>query len=109
MQRVAARRLGRADHVALVEVALARRRRPDADGAVGEPHPGALAVGGRVDGDGLEAELVAGADHAHGDLAPVGDEDSLITGARARTAAGRTRPAARRPRAPCAPCRRDRS
>ena len=44
-------------------------------------HPGALAIGRRVDGDGLQPELVAGADHAHRDLAPVGDEDSFHRGA----------------------------
>src|SRR5262249_8442988 len=58
----------------LVQVAVHRRRRPDADGAVGHLDPGALAVGGRVDGDRLDAELVAGADHAHGDLAPGRDQ-----------------------------------
>ena len=63
------------------EVAVARGGRPDADRAVGQPHPGAVAIGRRVDRDGLDAELVAGADHAHGDLAPVRDEHSLHRGA----------------------------
>jgi hypothetical protein len=35
----------------------------------------AVLVGGGVDGDGGEAELLAGADDADGDLAAVGDED----------------------------------
>ena len=34
-----------------------------------------VAVGLGVDGDGRDAELVERADHAYGDLAPVGDED----------------------------------
>jgi hypothetical protein len=34
-----------------------------------------VAVGFGVDGDGGDAELVERADDAHGDLAPVGDED----------------------------------
>ena len=33
-------------------------------------------VGGRVDGDGLDAELVQRADHADGDLAAVRDQDA---------------------------------
>ncbi len=58
-----------------VEVAVARVRRPDADRLVGQPDVERLLVGGRVDGDGAEAELAAGADHPDGDLAAVGDED----------------------------------
>ena len=34
----------------------------------------------RVDGDGLDAELVQRADHADGDLAPVRDEDAVEHG-----------------------------
>ena len=34
-------------------------------------------VGGRVDGDGLDAELVQRADHADGDLAAVRDQDAV--------------------------------
>ena len=58
-----------------LQVALDRRRRPDADGLVGEGHVPRLGVGLGVHGDGRDAELAAGADDAHGDLAPVGDED----------------------------------
>ena len=48
--------------------------------AVGEADVEALAVGGRVHGDGLDAELAAGADDADGDLAAVGDQDALEHG-----------------------------
>ena len=37
-------------------------------------------VGRRVDGHGLQPELVGRADHADRDLAPVGDEDALEHG-----------------------------
>ena len=46
-------------------------------GVVGHAHVQRRAVGFGVDGDGLDAELAAGADHAHGDLAAVGDQDFL--------------------------------
>ena len=36
-----------------------------------------VAVGVGVDGDGGGADLLAGGHHAHGDLAPVGDQDAL--------------------------------
>ena len=36
-----------------------------------------VAVGGRVDGDGLDPELVQCADHAHGDLASIRDEHAV--------------------------------
>ena len=58
-----------------VEIAVARRRRPDADALVGEPHMHGVGVGGRMHGDGRDAELLAGAQHAQRDLAAVGDED----------------------------------
>ena len=38
-------------------------------------HVQRLGVGLGVDGHGRDAQLAAGADDAHGDLAPVGDED----------------------------------
>ena len=74
--RLAARgRRGR-DHRRDVEVALRRRRRPDADGAVGEPDVERVGVGGRVDRDRLDVQLVQGADDADGDLSAVRDEDA---------------------------------
>ncbi len=80
MDGVAAGRLGRRDERRDAEVALGRGRRADADRAVGEPDVQRVLVGGRVDGDRLDAELVQGADHAHGDLAAVGDEDTVEHG-----------------------------
>ena len=77
MHRLAAGRLGRRDERRDAEVALGRGRRPDPHGAIGEPHVERVLVGGRVDGDGLDAELVQRPDHADGDLAAVRDEDSV--------------------------------
>ena len=67
--------LGRADDRGHVEVAVARRRRADADGLVGEQHVLQVAVGRRVHGDGLDAEFAAGAEDAQRDLAAIGDDD----------------------------------
>src|SRR5439155_13622198 len=59
------------------EIALGRLRRPDADGPVREPHVERVVVGGRVDGDGLDVQLVQRANDAHGDLASIRDENAL--------------------------------
>ena len=67
--------LGRADDRRHVEVTVARGRRADADGFVGEQHVLQVAVGRGVHGDGLDAELAAGAQDAQRDLAAVGDDD----------------------------------
>jgi hypothetical protein len=48
---------------------------PDADGLVGELHGERRAIGLAVRDDRLDAELVAGAQDAQGDLAPVRDKD----------------------------------
>ena len=80
--------LGRGDDARDVQVALARRRRPDADLLVGEAHVQRLAVGLGVDGDGADAELLAGADDPQRDLAAVGDQD-LAEHVSAPPAAGR--------------------
>ena len=69
--------LGGADDGRDVEVALARRRGPDAHGLVGEAHVERARVDLGVDGDGLDAELAARAQDAQRDLAAVGDEDLL--------------------------------
>ncbi len=69
--------LGRGDDGRDVEVALRRRRRPDADGLVGEADGECVAVGRGVHRDGLDPHLAAGADDAERDLAAVGDEDFL--------------------------------
>src|SRR5262249_60425426 len=43
----------------------------------GQAEVGGDAVGLGEDGDGLDAEVLAGADDPQGDLAPVGDKDAL--------------------------------
>ncbi len=75
--------LGRGDDAGDVEVALLRRRRPDADRLVGVEHVQRLAVGGAVDRHRLDAQLAAGVHHPQGDLAPVGHQDLLEHVARA--------------------------
>src|SRR5262249_53311708 len=75
--RVGAGDLARREDRGDVEVAVAGRRRADADALVGHTHMHGVAVGGRVDGDGLDAQFLAGAQHAERDLAPVRDEDLL--------------------------------
>ena len=57
-----------------VEVALGCRGRSDADGPVCETRRKRSGVRSRVDGDGLDTELVQRADHPHRDLAAVGNE-----------------------------------
>src|SRR5689334_20668177 len=59
-----------------VEVALAGGRGADVDGAIGgaRVHRAAIRIG--EDGDGVDAELAAGAHHADRDLAAVRDEDA---------------------------------
>ena len=58
-----------------VEVGLPRRRRADAHALVGKAHVHGVGVGGRMDGDRGDAELLAGAQHPQRDLAAVGDQD----------------------------------
>ena len=59
------------------QVALGGRRRSDRVRLVGHEHVQRLAVGLREDRHGGDALLAAGADDAHRDLAPVGDEQLL--------------------------------
>src|SRR5439155_10165884 len=66
-----------ADDAGGVEVALGRGGGGDADGVVGEVEVGGVAVGLAVDGDDLDAQLLAGPDDPQGDLAAVGDQDAL--------------------------------
>ncbi len=99
MDRVDVGDLGGADHRRNVEIAARAFGRADANGFVGEAHVQAVAVGLRIHGDGLDPEILAGADDAHGDLAAIGDEDFLehISAAGWRTALLRTRPGGRSP------------
>ena len=75
MDRVGAGDLAGREQGGDVEIALARRRRADADALVGEPHMHGIGIGGRMDRDGGDAELLGGAQHAQRDLAAVGDQD----------------------------------
>ena len=77
MDRVGAGDLGGADDRRHAQIAVGAARRADADVLVGEADVQRVLVGLGVDGDGLDAELAAGADDAQGDLAAVGDEDFL--------------------------------
>ncbi len=75
MHRVGAGDLAGGEQRRNVEIAVARRRRTDADALVGEPHVHGVGVGGRMHRDGGDAELLAGAQHAQRDLAAIGDQD----------------------------------
>ena len=69
--------LGRGDDPGDVQVAVGAGGLADADRPVGQLQVGGVAVGLRVDGDRLDAQLLAGPDDPQGDLAAVGDQDSL--------------------------------
>ncbi len=77
---VRARLLRRADHLVDGEVRLDRGARLHHDGLVRERAVEGVAVLPREDRDGLRADLVGGAERAHGDLPAVGDEDLLERG-----------------------------
>ena len=62
------------------QVALAGRGRADADDLVEDLGPGGPAVGGRGHADRGDPELAGGPSDAHGDLAPVGDEQTAKHG-----------------------------
>ena len=61
------------------QVGLRGRRRADAERLVGHLHVQRVAVGVGVDGDAGDAQLAAGADDAHRDLAAVGDQDLVVS------------------------------
>src|ERR1700733_438817 len=67
--------LGGADDGGHVQVREGGLRRPDADGLVGEQHVLGVEIGGRVNCDGLDAELAAGAQDPKSDLAAISDDD----------------------------------
>ena len=77
MNRVGAGDLGRAQHGRHVQIAVGAARRSDADVFVREADVQGVFVGLRVDRDGLDAELAAGADDAQRDLPAVSDQDFL--------------------------------
>ena len=74
MDRVGVDDLGGRDDVGDVEVGFGRGRRADADRLVGEPDVHRVGVGGRMDRDGPDAHLVAGAVDSERDLAAIGDQ-----------------------------------
>ena len=60
-----------------VEIALARWAGPMQYASSASRDMQRIAVRVGVDGDGAHAKLLAGANHAHGDLAAIGDQDAL--------------------------------
>ena len=68
---------GRTDDAVDLEVALRTRGRADANGLVGQLNMEGLNVGLRVNGDAADAEFLAGADDAQGDLSAVGNKETL--------------------------------
>src|SRR5436190_8934078 len=77
MDRVTPRGGRSGDHGRDVQIALRGLRRPDGHGSVGKPDVEGVAVGGRVDRDRLDLELVQPPDHAHRDLAAVRHQHTL--------------------------------
>src|SRR5207237_6698063 len=71
VQGVRARDLGRGDDARNVEVAVARRRPPDAHVVVGEARVEAVAIRLGVHGHRLDSQLLARTDHPQGDLPAV--------------------------------------
>jgi hypothetical protein len=66
---------GGADDRRNVQVAVASRRRADAQRFVGEAYMHQVTVGLRVNGDGADTEFLAGAQDPQGNFAAVGDHD----------------------------------
>ena len=58
-----------------VQIAVLGRRRPDADGLVGQAHVHGVIVGGGMNGDGADAHFPARSLDAERDFAAVGDQD----------------------------------
>jgi len=75
MDGIGLRDLGRGEDVRNAEIGFGRGRRADADRLVGEPHMHRRRIGGRVHGNGADAEVARSAVDAERDLAAVGDQD----------------------------------
>ena len=86
MDRVGAGDLARGEQGGDVEIGIARRRRADADAFVGELDVHRLLVGGRIDRDRGDAELLGRAQHPERDFAAVGDQDLVEHAGRLLTA-----------------------
>ncbi len=63
-----------------VEVAVLRRGRPDAHAFVGKAHMHGIRVCGGMHRHGRNAELLARAQYAQGDLTAIGDQDFIEHG-----------------------------
>ncbi len=100
VDRLGARLFGGLDQGLHVQVALARRRRADVDRLVGVADVEGLFVGVGVDGDGRDAELLAGADDAQRYLPAVGDQNLLEHNPSAPSVARTTEPSYYARRAP---------
>jgi hypothetical protein len=66
-----------ADDACDLEVAVHRGGRPDTDGLVGQLQVGSIAVGLAEDGDHLDSQVSASADHAQGNFTAVGNQNAL--------------------------------
>ena len=77
MDRIHIGDFGRADHRRNVEVAVGQPRRPNANRFVGKAHVQRVAVGLAINGDGLDAQFLAGANDAQGNLTAVRNQDFL--------------------------------
>ena len=80
MNRFDIANFGGADDAINLEVAFRAGRLADADGFIGELNVQRIGVGFGVDREGADAEFLAGADDAHGNLTPVGDQNLVEHG-----------------------------
>ena len=99
VDRLRARRLGGGQHGVDAEIALGRRRRPEAPRFVGKLHVQGVAVGIRIHRHRADAHALRGANHTAGYLAAVGDQDRAEH-ASASTRACASRGTTRRPLSP---------
>src|SRR4029079_15561949 len=77
MNRIDVEYLSRADDGGNVEITLRGRRWSNTRGFVGEAHVQRIAIDVAVNGDRLDAHLLAGPDDATSNLAAIGDQDLL--------------------------------
>src|SRR5262249_53823060 len=87
MNRVNVEDFGGSDDLRDVQVALRRRRRPDAPSLVRELDVQGVAVGLGMHGDGFDAEFTTGQDDPAGDFTTIGDKDffeHMMAGSRKR-------------------------
>ena len=91
MDRIGAGDFAGSNDLMDIQIAIARRRRSNTDAFVGKPHMHGVSVGSRVDGYGLDAELLACTQDAQGNLAAIGYENFLKHHALDLQASGLTR------------------